>query len=247
MQQERLAVIAGMIAGLRDHDEVRPQADDGLQRGKSAEAESEIAGRIEEPGFGEQRADKTVAARDPAAPRQRQHAIMPLRSSAPRARQRRVEPRDFRRRAIGMPGDVAGLADLEPRFGERSRHGEFGQMKPLGLQQFPRRTLVEQAGNDNVGFCEQYVLGPTGQDRIAPHVVRRQRLPTATRKPAQPDDLLGVGQRQQQLIGADVHRHHARQTRCVRRAGRHRQRDRNQSCEPSQHQRSAHGTITVSR
>ena len=40
MQQKRLAVIAGMIAGLRDHDEVRPQADDRLQRGKSAEGES---------------------------------------------------------------------------------------------------------------------------------------------------------------------------------------------------------------
>ena len=84
---------------------------------------------------------------------------MPFRDRAAGARQRRIEPRDFRRRAIGVPGDVAGFADLLPRFVERSRHREFGETKPLGLQQLPRRTLVERAGDDDVGPDEQHVLG----------------------------------------------------------------------------------------
>ena len=84
---------------------------------------------------------------------------MPLRDRAAGARQRRIEPRDFRRGAIRMPDDVAGLADLLPRFLEGSRHGEFGETKPLGLQQLPRRALVERAGDDDVGPDQQHVLG----------------------------------------------------------------------------------------
>ncbi len=84
---------------------------------------------------------------------------MPLRDRAAGARQRRIEPRDFRRGAIRMSGDVADLADLLPRFVEGSRHREFNEAKSLGLQQLPRRTLVEGAGDDDVGPDEQHVLG----------------------------------------------------------------------------------------
>jgi hypothetical protein len=71
---------------------------------------------------------------------------------------------------------------------------------PLAFSSSPRRALVERARDDDVGRDQQHVLGATGQDRIAADVVAELRLPAATRKPAQSRDLLGIGQRQHQLI-----------------------------------------------
>ena len=173
---------------------------------------------------------------------------MPLRHRAAGTRQRSIKPRNFCRRAIGMAGDVTGLADLEFCFGEVSRHREFGEMKALGLQQLPRRTLVEQARNDDVGIYEQHVLGAAGQNRIAGDVTRRLGLPAIAREPAQTQNLLGVSQRQQQLVGADIHRHHARQIGRQCGAMRERKRQhRERNCQPPSHQISAQGTITASR
>ena len=84
---------------------------------------------------------------------------MPFRDRAAGARQRRIKPRDFHSRTIRMTGDIAGLADLLPCFVESSRHGEFGETKSLGFQQLPRRTLVERAGDNDVGPDEQHILG----------------------------------------------------------------------------------------
>ena len=102
MQQERAAVIFGAVAGLRHQDKIRLQADDRFQRSKSAKGDAEFAGRIEQAGFGQERTDQTVAAGDPAAARQRQHAIMLVGCGLTRAGDRGIEPGDFGARTIRM-------------------------------------------------------------------------------------------------------------------------------------------------
>ncbi len=191
MQQKGAAVILGAVAGFRHQDEIRLQVHDRLQRGIAAEGDAEIAGRVEQPGLRQQRTDQAVAAGDPAAPRQRQHGIMFVRHGPARPRNRGVERCDFRRRAIGMSGDFAHLADLGFRFIEVARHGEFGEMKPLLFQQLPRRALVEQAGDDDIRPQHQHILGAAGQNSVAAGIVRRQGLPRVARIAAETEDLFG--------------------------------------------------------
>ena len=91
---------------------VRPQADDGLERGETARREADVAGGIGETDGGEQRADQAVAARHPSAPGQRQHPVSPSGCGGARPRQRRIEARDRRRRARGMADQLAHAEKL---------------------------------------------------------------------------------------------------------------------------------------
>ena len=138
---------------------------------------------------------------------------------------RRIEPGDFGCRAIGMSHDFTHLANLGFYFAEIARHRKFGEAKPLRFQQLPGRALVEQAGDDDIGLQHQDILGAARQNRIAASVFCREGLPGVARIPAEPDDLRGIRQRYQELIGADVHRGHARLAGRQRRRGReHRKR-----------------------
>src|ERR1700692_3900743 len=75
MQQEGAAFILGETAAFPDQSEIRLQADNAFERGKSAGFDAEIAGRIGEAGIGQQRAGQAVAAGNPASPRDRKPAI----------------------------------------------------------------------------------------------------------------------------------------------------------------------------
>ena len=68
MQQKSAAVVLGAVAGVRHDKEIRLQLHDLLQRGKAAEIDAEFAGGICQARLLEDRADKTVTARHPAAP-----------------------------------------------------------------------------------------------------------------------------------------------------------------------------------
>ena len=55
------------------------------------------------------------------------------------------------------------------------------------------------------------VARTAGALRVGGIVKRQQALPAVACEAAEPENLLGIGERQQQLIGADVHRDDARQ------------------------------------
>ena len=165
MQQKGAAVVLGAVAGVRHDKEIRLQLHDLLQRGKAAEIDAEFAGGICQARLLEDRADKTVAAGHPAAPRQWQHAKMPGACELARLRNRGIEPRDFRSRPLGMTGDVAHLADLLAHLAECARHRQFDEIDAVRLQQLPRRSLVELARGDDIGLQHQNVLGASRQDR----------------------------------------------------------------------------------
>ena len=158
--------------------------------------------------------DEVVAARHPAAPRQRQHAIMPVRHGLTRARHRRIEPRDFRRRAVGMPDEVAEVADLDPAprpgfAAPRVRRDAARSLSATPASSACRTGWRRRCRASAAARPRRRQTRPdSGRCRIA------GALPGVPRKPAEAEDLFGIGQRQQQLIGADVHRHDARQ-RCA--------------------------------
>ena len=176
MQQEGAAVILGAVAGVRHHDEIRLQIHDRLQRGEPAEGDAKFTGCVEQSGLGQQRTQQALAAGHPAAPRQRQHPVALVRDRLARARDRGIEPGDFRRRAIRMLHDRAHLADLVLDLVERARNAELGEVKTFLLQKLARRALVEQARDHDIRPEHKYVLGAARQDAdIGAH-----RLPPRT-------------------------------------------------------------------
>jgi hypothetical protein len=128
--------------------------------------------------------------------------------SLARPRQRRIEPGDLLRRAIGVANDIAEFANLVLHFSQRPRHREFGEMQPLGFQQLPRRALVEQVREDDVGLEHQHIFRTARQTWIPADIAGH---PDIAGESGKPQYLFGVGQGQQQLIAADIHRHDARQ------------------------------------
>jgi hypothetical protein len=164
-----------------------------------------------------------------------------------RACNRRIQPDDFGRGAVRMAGDLAHLADLLPHLAKAARQRKLDEIDAVGFQEVPRRSLVVLARRDDVGLEHQNVLGAARQDWKMAGAFAEPALPRVAREPAQAQDLPGIGQRQQQLIGANIHRHDARA--CGKRwRGRHQQRrgsDRPQQ-PAAAHRTSAQGTITAS-
>ena len=72
---------------------------------------------------------------------------------------RRVKSRDFRSRAIRMPGDFAHLANLPFHFSDIPRHRKLDDMNIVRLQELAGRALIEQTGDHDIGLEHQQVLG----------------------------------------------------------------------------------------
>ena len=109
---------------------------------------------IEQPGLGQQRADKAVAARHPAAARQRQHAIMRCSvDGLARAGDRCIEPGDLqqRRDRDGRRSRPSRGSGPSPRRACAAPR-DSARCSAVRLQQLPRRALVEQAGDHDVGL-----------------------------------------------------------------------------------------------
>jgi hypothetical protein len=123
--------------------------------------------------------------------------------------------------------------------------GTANSTKAFRLQQLARRALVEQAGDDDVRFQQQHVLGAARQDRETARLVGGKGLPGLAGISAEAQNLLGIGEREQQLIAADVHRDDARRACRVCDGGA--ESERCKQCSEPPHQISAQGTITVSR
>ena len=205
-----------------DHDEVRPQIEDRFQRGEPTESETEIAGRIQQPCFGRAATDKTVAARDPAAPRHGNTDIA-VSGSAAGTRQRRSSRAISTAARSGCP--VISPASriccpLRRAFSAPRVRPDEGPWPSTA----PASNACRTGSQRRCPAVEQHVLGASGQHLIAPGVVAAA-IASRPAKNDLPEDLFGVGQRQQQLIGADVHRHHARQASGAHRAARQHQCD----------------------
>ena len=167
MQQKRLAVVLRAVAGLRDHEKSGFKLTIASSEAKPPKSTPRSPAALASPASAEQRADKTVAARHPAAPRQRQHAKCRSDDRAARAR-----PSPHRAARFRPPRDRDGRRCRRSRGSgpclvKVARHRQFGEMKPVRLQQLARRALVERAGDDDVGLEHQNVLGAAGQHRIA--------------------------------------------------------------------------------
>src|SRR6185437_16352296 len=97
---------------------------------------------------------------------------------------------------------VTHSANLLLGLVERARDGKFDHVKTVRLEQVARRPLVEQACDHDVGLEHQDVFGAARQRSVSTGI-RLPGLETIARKTAETDNLGGIGQRQQKLIGAD--------------------------------------------
>lgn len=98
-----------------------------------------------------------------------------------------------------MTDHVAHLADLRFHFAKVARHGEFGEMKPLLFQKLPRRSLVELARDHDVRPEHQDVFRAARQNPKPAGIIGREGFKSFARITAETEDLLGIGQRDQQL------------------------------------------------
>ena len=139
---------------------------------------------LSSPVSAEQRADKAVAARHPAAPRQRQHAIMPVRDGLARPRQRRIEPRDFRAARSGCP-TMSPTSRIWCLTSSRVRGtANSARCSPFAFNNSRVERLSNSAGDDDVGLEHQHVFRPARQHRIAACIVAAQDCQRVARKPA---------------------------------------------------------------
>ena len=111
---------------------------------------------------------------------------MPVGNGLTRARHRRIEPGDLLRGAIAMPDDVAESRGSGPSPRQAfAAPTNSARCSPVRLQQFPRRTLVEQTGDDDVGLEHQHVFGAARQCRIAARSSAGRDCQRIAREPAE--------------------------------------------------------------
>src|SRR5581483_10226049 len=109
-----------------------------------------------------------------------------------------------------MADDLTHLHDLALGVVNRAHGIELLDAKALGLEQFAGRALGEATGNDNVWLEYENILGLAGQLWIAARLRRGPGSRGIARIRTQTDDLLGIGERQQELVGTDINRSNAR-------------------------------------
>ena len=68
----------------------------------------------------------------------------------------------------------------------------------------------ESTGGDYVGPEQQNILRAAGQKRKASCAIAEQALPRVAREAGKAHDLVGIGDREQHLVGADIHGDDAR-------------------------------------
>src|SRR5580698_1952535 len=136
-----------------------------------------------------------------------------LRHLFARARDRIVQPRDFGTSPVGMTDEIAHFAELRLDLIEIARHGEFGKMKPLLFQQLPRRSLVVKARDDDVWMKLKNIFRAARQNPELLGTFNSKGFEAPTFVSAEAQNLFGVGERDQQLIRAQIHGRDMRQAR----------------------------------
>ena len=110
-----------------------------------------------------------------------------------------------------MPDQIAHLTKLLLHVVQRARGVELDDAKTFLLEQFPRRALGKAAGDHDIRLQHQHILRLAGELRKPAgfrHVPRAGRI---ARIGTEPENLPGICQRHQQLIGAQIDRSKARQ------------------------------------
>src|ERR1700733_8299651 len=128
-----------------------------------------------------------------------------LRHRRARSRDRIVQPRDLGLRTVGVTDEIAHFANLRFDLVEIARYREFSETNPLLFQQLPRRSLVVKARDDDVRMKLKNIFRAARQNPERFGTFNGKGFEAPTFVSAEAPNLFGGGERNQQLIRAQIH------------------------------------------
>ena len=108
-----------------------------------------------------------------------------------------------------MAEQLCDLADLRDPGGQIVHERDPDDPKSEDVQQPLRQRAVPGTDQDEVGLERDHGFRGPAQQRIRQRLVGNDRDRRIVRIGRQRDDLVGVGERDHELVGADIERRHA--------------------------------------